>query len=378
MKHQKLLLLCGVLGILVSAAFLKSSYVIPMLAVLTVLLFITGIKYVYSFSATKYYKIWLAASFIFVIVISIGLFSKMIRPVSAETQTAAAQVVDTAAIAEQSAAAAAAKQPENLQATEQSTKKLKRERLDTPLKDRLISFLGIFILILISWLMSVNRKGIKWRPVIWGIALQIIFGLIVISDTAGAFFFNVVDGAVGQLLAFSEEGAAFVFGKLAYGPVDERGLKQGMFFFFAVLPTIIFFSSLMTLLYHIGVMGYVVKFFAKIMQRTMKTSGAESLSAAANIFVGQTEAPLLVKPFVSRMTVSELHAVMTGGFATVAGGVMAAYVVFLKDFIPNIAGHLVTASIMSAPAALAISKIVYLETEESVIAGDVKIYIEKP
>jgi len=134
----------------------------------------------------------------------------------------------------------------------------------------------------------------------------------------------------------------------------------------------------MTLLYHLGVMGFVIKIFAKIMQKVMGTSGSESLSAAANIFVGQTEAPLVVKPFIETMTKSELHAVMTGGFATVAGGVMAAYVGFLKDAIPGIAGHLVTASIMSAPAALAVSKIIFPETEESVTKGDLKMDISKP
>ncbi|MBU3955572.1 NupC/NupG family nucleoside CNT transporter [bacterium] len=253
-----------------------------------------------------------------------------------------------------------------------------RQKLNTPLSARLISFFGIFVLVMISYAMSVDRKHINWRPVLWGIALQLIFGLIVLSDTVGVFFFTVVDSAVNILLSFSEEGAAFVFGKLAYGPGDIRGMQQGMFFFFSVLPTIVFFSSLMTILYHLGIMQAIVEQIAKVMKKTMKTSGSETLSAAANIFVGQTEAPLVIKPFIKNMTTSELHAVMTGGFATVAGGVMAAYVLFLKDYIPNIAGHLVTASIMSAPAALAISKIVYPQTEHSETAGDMKICVEKP
>ncbi|MCD6311343.1 MAG: hypothetical protein J7M11_02680 [Elusimicrobia bacterium] len=251
-------------------------------------------------------------------------------------------------------------------------------KLDTPLHARLLSFFGIFVLIMISYAMSVDRKHISWRPVLWGIALQLIFGLIVLSDTVGYFFFTLVDSSVNILLSFSEEGAAFVFGKLAYGPGDVRGLNEGMFFFFSVLPTIIFFSSLMTILYHLGVMQFIVEKISHVMRKTMKTSGSETLSAAANIFVGQTEAPLVIKPFIKTMTASELHAVMTGGFATVAGGVMAAYVLFLKDFIPNIAGHLVTASIMSAPAALAVSKIVYPQTEHSETAGDMKIHVEKP
>lgn len=251
-------------------------------------------------------------------------------------------------------------------------------KLDTPLGARLLSFFGIFVLIMISYAMSVDRKNINWRPVLWGVALQLIFGLIVLSDTVGYFFFTLVDSSVNVLLSFSEEGAAFVFGKLAFGPGNPRGLNEGMFFFFSVLPTIVFFSSLMTILYHLGVMQFIVEQISHVMRKTMRTSGSETLSAAANIFVGQTEAPLVIKPFIKNMTTSELHAIMTGGFATVAGGVMAAYVLFLKDFIPNIAGHLVTASIMSAPAALAVSKIVYPQTEHSETAGDMKINVEKP
>ena len=177
-----------------------------------------------------------------------------------------------------------------------------------------------------------------------------------------------------QLLAFSEEGAAFLFDTIEPHylllPGDEAPtLIEGRLspplttFAFTVLPTIIFFSALTSILYHLGIMQVLVRAIAWVMVRTMGTSGAESLSAAGNIFVGQTEAPLLVRPFVESMTRSELMAVMTGGFATVAGGVMGAYVVFLGD-IPNIAGHLVLASIMSAPAALACAKLMVPETGE--------------
>lgn len=256
----------------------------------------------------------------------------------------------------------------------------------TPIQYRLLSFFGIIVLIGIAALFSIDRRSINWRPVIWGVILQIILGLIVTSPALGNFFFVFVDGAVNKLLSFSTEGAEFVFGILALGPGDPRSISSltgvppqyGMFFFFNVLTTIVFFSSLMTILYHIGLMEKIVQVFAVVMQKTMKTSGSETLSAAANIFVGQTEAPLVVKPFVKTMTMSELHAIMTGGFATVAGGVMAAYVMFLGDYIPNIAGHLVTASIMSAPAALAISKVMYPEKEESKTAGAVKMEVEKP
>jgi CNT family concentrative nucleoside transporter len=145
-----------------------------------------------------------------------------------------------------------------------------------------------------------------------------------------------------------------------------------------VLPTIIFFSSLMTVLYYMGVMQWVVKGMAWVMQRTMKTSGAETLSAAGNIFVGQTEAPLLIKPFVEKMTMSELMTVMTGGFATVAGGVLAAYVGLLISYFPDIAGHLMAASVMSAPAALAIGKLMYPEESEPETAGSLELELENP
>ncbi|HEY8470207.1 MAG TPA: nucleoside transporter C-terminal domain-containing protein, partial [Longimicrobiales bacterium] len=150
------------------------------------------------------------------------------------------------------------------------------------------------------------------------------------------------------------------------------------FFAFNVLPTIIFFSSLMTVLYHLGIMQKVVQGIAWVMMRTMRTSGAETLSAAGNIFVGQTEAPLLIKPFVGTLTMSELMAVMVGGFATVAGGVMAAYVGMLVGYFPDIAGHLLAASVMSAPAALAIAKTMFPEKEEPVTRGKLRVAVESP
>ncbi|MHC4777836.1 MAG: NupC/NupG family nucleoside CNT transporter [Planctomycetota bacterium] len=464
---------------------------------------------------------------------------------------------------------------------------------------RLVSFLGIFFMIGVAWLLSANRWAIKWKPVLWGISLQCLFGLIVLSPALSGFFFKVVDGGVKKLLSFSERGADFVMqavhphhalhiprdraninadppalrqrasqvgvpehivdavvrwklersllevpdvdglilepaqktylnsrleslngekpfldwsefapaldevrkgivglglpiadedrlnaefescwrgldgkggaldsfresfkevspktegtlsasiervekgaialkgasglapgvldavlsarrnkGRLSptpFGPFDDKVLRRAGFegtdslvvkekffpgnpmgfydefvvgkispllktFTFWILPTIIFFSSLMTVLYHLGVMQWVVRAFAYVMQKTMGTSGAESLSASANIFVGQTEAPLVVKPYIQDMTPSELHAVMVGGFATVAGGVMAAYIGFLRD-IPGIAGHLVTASIMSAPAALAISKILMPETGSPATLSGVEIKDDRP
>ncbi len=258
----------------------------------------------------------------------------------------------------------------------------------TTLLERATSLSGILVMVGIAWLISENRRAVSWRPVLWGIALQLILAIIVLTPALQEFFFVVVDSAVKRLLSFSEAGADFVFQTTEPHQIIV-GLGEGhsetfigrisppvKTFAFWILPTIIFFSSLMNILYHLGIMQGIVKALAWAMQKTMGTSGAESLSAAANVFVGQTEAPLVVKPFVERMTRSELHAVMTGGFATVAGGVMAAYVSFLKD-IPGIAGHLVTASIMSAPAALAISKVILPETQHSETAGSLQTTIQK-
>ena len=245
----------------------------------------------------------------------------------------------------------------------------------TSFLDRSLSLIGVFVCLGLAYLMSVNRSKVDWKVVMWGVALQFIFGLIVLHPTMQQFFFNGVSSAVGTLLSFSEEAAHFVFGTMTphnISVIDPvTGEASEKFFigkisppsnslaFVIIIPTIIFFSSLMSILYQLGIMQKIVSVLALVMQRTMGTTGPESLSAAANIFVGQTEAPLVIKPYISKMSSSEIHAVMTGGFATVAGGVMAAYVGFLQNAIPSIAGHLVAASIMSAPAALALSKVVW-------------------
>ena len=228
--------------------------------------------------------------------------------------------------------------------------------------ERFISLVGLGVFTGLAYLLSIDRRTIRWRPVLWGIAIQLIFALLILRTPIGFAVFSFLGSLVGRFLDFSDAGAAFVFGE---------NFKD-FFFAFKVLPTIIFFSSFITVLYHYGVLQRVVEWVAAVMIRTMKTSGAESLSAASNIFVGQTEAPLLIKPYVSTMTQSELHAVMTGGFATIAGGVMAAYISF---GIP--AEHLIAASVMSAPAALAISKLLYPETEPSLTAGEVTIKVER-
>jgi CNT family concentrative nucleoside transporter len=228
--------------------------------------------------------------------------------------------------------------------------------------ERLIALLGLGVFVAAAYGMSTNRQAIRWQPILWGIALQLIFALFIIRTPIGLAIFQFLGDVVTQFLNFSDAGASFVFGENF----------QDFFFAFKVLPTIIFFSAFISLLYFFGILQRVVQSFAWVMQRTMKTSGSETLSAAGNIFVGQTEAPLLIKPYVSAMTLSELHAVMTGGFATIAGGVLAAYVSF---GVP--AEHLIAASVMSAPAALAISKLMFPETEESATGGEVSLKVER-
>ncbi len=236
-----------------------------------------------------------------------------------------------------------------------------------------IGIIGLFTLLGLAWLLSNNRRRFPWRVVIWGLCLQLGFAIVVLKTDTGYIVFNWLDGAVKTLLGFSYEGGDFLWKSFVTDKV-EPGLIN---FVVRVLPTIVFFSALMTVLYYLGIMQLVVKAIAWVMQRTMGTSGAETLSCSANIFVGQTEAPLMVRPFVEKMTRSELLTIMTGGFATVAGGVMAMYVGWLQDSVPGIAGHLMAASIMSAPAAILIAKIMYPETEASQTAGGVKVHVER-
>lgn len=265
--------------------------------------------------------------------------------------------------------------------------------LGTPLLPRMRSLLGMLALTLLAWGMSVNRRRVPWRVVTWGIALQIIFAVFILKTPVGAGIFETLNDVVVALLGYTVDGARFVFGNLVdnnvpvglgepgngpFQPIPGQVANTGGYFAFTVLPTIIFFSSLMTVLYHLGVMQFVVKGVAWVMQRTMGTSGAETLSAAGNIFVGQTEAPLLIKPFVEGMTRSELMAVMTAGFATVAGGVMAAYVGMLYTYFPDIAGHLIAASVMSAPAALVVAKLMIPEEEIPETASSLEINVERP
>ena len=238
--------------------------------------------------------------------------------------------------------------------------------------DRFTGIIGVVVLLGIAYGMSNNRGAISKRIVLWGLGLQLFFALFILKTPIGQPFFSAVDRIFKKLLSFSNAGSDFLFKSYSTGVVEGPLLN----FAFRILPTIIFFSSLMAVLYHLGIMQRVIRWIAAAVQKTMGTSGSETLSVSANIFVGQTESPLMIRPFINQMTMSELMAVMTGGFATVAGGVMAIYVAMLSD-IPGIAGHLMAASIMSAPAALVMAKIIFPETEESETLGDLRIKIER-
>ena len=303
---------------------------------------------------------------------------------------------------------------------------------------RMQGLLGICVLLGIAWILSNNRRKIDYRLVIWGLALQLMFAIVILRTPIGQPVFRTINRGVEALIEFTYQGTAFLFKPLNPGfeityevvsDSDEAGEGEAQpedavadddenidsaepdestevaadespapaevrritfrnvdgksiapmvaSIAIQILPSVIFFSALLAVLYHLGVMQLVVRAIAWVMQKTMKTSGAETLSVAGNIFVGQTEAPLLVRPFLNGMTKSELMTVMVGGFATIAGGVLALYVLFLQSSIPDIAGHLVAASVMSAPAALVVAKIIYPETEVSETSGMQRIATPK-
>jgi len=234
---------------------------------------------------------------------------------------------------------------------------------------------GLAVLISVAIGFSSNRSEIDWKLVLSGIGLQLLFAILVIIVPGGSDFFDGLSAIFVRVISFATDGATFIFGSLA----DPSNL--GFIFAFQVLPTIIFFASLMGVLYHIGLMQKVVAGMAWVMLKVMRISGAESLSVAANVFVGQTEAPLVVRPYISRMTESELFTMMVGGMATIAGGVLAAYITMLggADEAARIfyAKHLLSASVMAAPATIVIAKILKPETEESLTRGEVKLHVEK-
>lgn len=257
--------------------------------------------------------------------------------------------------------------------------------------------IGLTAILGLAYLASNNKKSISWRMVLSALGLQVLLAVFLLKGAAMGdvfsplgwpkMFFSWVSGFFVLVLNFTTAGAVFIFGDLAKGPGTEGSM--GMFFAFQVLPTIIFFGSLMSVLYHLGVMQKVVQGMAWAMSRLLGTSGAESLSVTANIFVGQTEAPLVVRPYLKGMTMSELMAVMTGGMATIAGGVMAAYIQILGDPYAQAMGvsldagrllfaeQLLGASIMAAPAALLLAKMLIPETEKPATAGEVSIQVEQ-
>ncbi len=260
--------------------------------------------------------------------------------------------------------------------------------------NNLVSLFGVVFLVGVAWLLSNDRRRFPWRVALWGLGLQFTFALILLRTSWGRVVFDGMRVAINRILGFTDAGSAFLWGNLfrtgpdlvqhigsgpmgpGYWQVTDSATGQliplGTVFVIHVLPTIIFFSSLMAVLYHLGIMQRLIGGVAWVMQRTMGTSGSESLSCAANIFVGQTEAPMVIRPYVATMTMSELMAVMVGGFATIAGGVMVAYVRFGVD-----PGHLLAASVMSAPAALVMAKVMYPEKEKSRTAAGARLDIPR-
>lgn len=233
--------------------------------------------------------------------------------------------------------------------------------------------IGIVTIIAICVLLSNNRRRIDWKLVVYGLLLQLGFAAAVIVSAPGQAFFKGCDASINALLKFSEEGTTFLLKSF-----DTRAVEPAVHnLAFVALPAIIFFSAMLSLLYYLGIMQWVVRGLAWVMVRTMGTSGAETLSVAGDVFVGQTEAPLLIRPYLEKMTFSELNTVMCGGFATIAGTVMGLYVSWLQESIPNVAGHLLAASVMSAPAAILISKIIVPEVDEPLTRGTLKIEFER-
>lgn len=224
----------------------------------------------------------------------------------------------------------------------------------------LAALLGIFVFIGLAWLLSERRDRFPLRTVIAGLGLQVLFGALILRTQAGAWFFERIDHVFQRLLGYAGEGTAMVFGPLANSALmaEKWGADNGFLFAVTITGTIVLVSALSALLYHYGLLQRVVRGMAYVMRHVMGVSGSESLAAAANIFMGQTEAPLVIKPYLATMTRSELLALMTGGMATIAGGVLAAYIAM--GISP---GHLLTASVMSAPASLMMAKIMLPETD---------------
>ena len=246
---------------------------------------------------------------------------------------------------------------------------------------RFQAFTGLFVILGIAYAFSTNRRAIDRRTVAWGLGLQIVFALFVLKTAIGQKIFTALAGVINRLLAFSFEGSSMVFGPLgskeAWPDIMNRvlgpeGARWGVVFAFQVLPTIIFIAALFAILYYFGIMQFVVRAFAVMMRRVMRASGAESLNVAASIFMGQTEAPLTIRPFIPRMTESELMTIMTAGMAHISGGIMAAYILFGVK-----AEHLLTAVIMTEPGTLMMAKIFVPETQVPETMGTVKLEVER-
>lgn len=231
-----------------------------------------------------------------------------------------------------------------------------------------ISALGFFAFAGLAWLVSSNRKSVPWRTVAWGISLQLIIGVIIFRLPFSRQLFIWLNDGVLALLSTTNNANAFLFGPLAAGPGQSGSI--GFILVFQVLPVIIFFSALTALLYHLGILQPIVRMFARIFHRSMGTSGAESLCGASNIFVG-VESALVVRPYLEKMTRSELLTILTAGMSTVASSTLGLYVVFLSNAFPQIAGHLLSASLLSIPAAIVISKIMLPENEQPETMADI-------
>jgi concentrative nucleoside transporter, CNT family len=246
---------------------------------------------------------------------------------------------------------------------------------------RLQPLVGLIVILSIAYALSTNRRAIDRRTVAWGLGLRVLFALLVLKTAAGQRVFQSLGAAVNHLLDFAWVGSSFVFGPLGDKVVWPRimnqvlgaeGARYGVIFAFQVLPTIIFIAALFAILYYFGVMQVIVRVFAIVMRRAMKASGAESLNVAASIFMGQTEAPLTIRPYLAKMTESELMTVMTAGMAHISGGIMAAYILFGIE-----AQHLLTAVIMTAPGTLMMAKMFVPETQVPETMGTVRLEVER-
>jgi CNT family concentrative nucleoside transporter len=241
--------------------------------------------------------------------------------------------------------------------------------------------LGAVVILAIAYAFSTNRAAIRWSTVAWGLSLQIIFALIVLKTSVGQRVFSTLGAYITTLLGFAGVGSSFVFGALGdssvwtrvmVGALGPDGAQSASMFAFQVLPTIIFIAALFAILYYFGVMQIIVRIFAALMHRVMRASGAESLNVAASIFMGQTEAPLTIRPYLPDMTYSELMTVMTSGMAHISGGIMAAYILFGIE-----AKHLLTAVIMTAPGTIMMAKMFVPETETPKTMGTVQLVVEQ-